>query len=300
MNSNLSNKQKELKDRLFVAERMAKRDLLKRIILQPRKMLYPKIKNLTNSHKEMQARPFWGGEMSVVIPEPVSTNIWRYGYFESDVCLYMLSLLKEGATFFDIGAHFGFFTLFASHLVGKEGHVLSFEPMPDTYRQLHKNITGYAAHPNVETHNCAAYNEDKELIFYDYGLENSAYNSMLGDREVGNAFDKKNEIVVEARKMDDMLSGKKLKGIDLIKIDAELSEIYVLQGLEQTLQSYKPKIIMEVGDFGSEGVSDSKKTIDWLQQMNYSPYEARNDEIIPHVTRDQYSYGNLLFVNEEE
>ena len=107
MCNNFTNKQKELKDKLFAAERMAKTSRIKRTILQPWKIIYPKVNALTAGNRELLARTFWGGEMSIVIPEPVSVHIWRYGYFESDVCLYMLSILKEGATFLDIGAHFG-------------------------------------------------------------------------------------------------------------------------------------------------------------------------------------------------
>lgn len=40
----------------------------------------------------------------------------------------LITLLSEGATFFDIGAHFGFAALLGARLVGPNGRVIAFEP----------------------------------------------------------------------------------------------------------------------------------------------------------------------------
>ena len=115
--------------------------------------------------------------MNVWLPEPVSKSIWRYGYFEEDVCLAMLYYLERGMTFIDVGAHIGFFTLLGSYLVGREGKVLSFEPTPSTYRLLKKNVVNC---PNVCIYNCTAFSEETNIKFYDYGLEKSSYNLAFG------------------------------------------------------------------------------------------------------------------------
>jgi FkbM family methyltransferase len=238
--------------------------------------------------------------MTVILPEPVSTVIWRYGYFEADVCLYMLNVLKPGMTFIDIGAHFGFFTLLGSYLVGEEGRVLSLEPMPETYYQLKRNTTAVSNNLNIKIYNYAAYSENKKIRFYDYGLLGSAYNSVFKAREIEGISNSRHEIMVEARKVDDILSNEKIKEIDLIKIDAESSEMHVLRGVEKTLRKYRPKIIMEVGDLLIEGVPESKEIISWLQDLQYSPYDVRNGEIVPHITGNHYKHGNLLFINKED
>lgn len=54
----------------------------------------------------------------VVIAELVSLFIYRYGFFEEGLTNIFLHYLKPGMTFFDIGAHFGYFTLLGSALVG--------------------------------------------------------------------------------------------------------------------------------------------------------------------------------------
>ena len=52
----------------------------------------------------------------------------------------LMEVLKEGSVFFDLGAHVGFFTLLASHLVGDQGRVVAFEPNPENIKYLNKHI----------------------------------------------------------------------------------------------------------------------------------------------------------------
>lgn len=295
MNSHITDRQKQLKVKLCASMRLSKRKRVVRLITHPWKMLYPKFMKVARRTKEVKVRTFWGGEMTVVLPEDVSTNIWRYSSFEEDVCLFMLNSLREGMTFIDIGAHYGFFTLLGSYLVGREGRVLAFEPTPTTCQQLLRNVTNHSEYPNVETYDCAAYSENTQIKFYDYGLENSAYNSIFGLRKKHSLLNRKNEIVVETRKIDDVLNEKEIRNVNLIKIDVESSEIHVLKGMVETLRNYKPNIIIELGDFEIHGVPESKEIITLIREMNYSPYEVRNGEIVQHAIKERYGYGNLLF-----
>src|SRR5205823_1875398 len=100
------------------------------------------------------ARTFWGREMSVVLPDQVSVSLYRYGFVEEGLIRLVLEYVKPGMTFFDIGAHFGFFSLLASSLVGDAGQVHSFEPTPNTFAVLEENV---AACGNVRVNNMAVY-----------------------------------------------------------------------------------------------------------------------------------------------
>jgi FkbM family methyltransferase len=294
--NDLSPDRQKLMRQLNNASRFTKRKRIARLARHPWRMLYPKLLEIGRRPKEIRSRTFWGGEMNVIYPETVSMNIWRYGYFEEAVCLYILNHLKEGMTFIDIGAHFGFFTLLGSHLVGPKGRVLAFEPTPSTCRQLQKNIANYSEHPNIQIFNCAAYNEEREIKFYDYGIQYSALNSGFGIRRKDAAAFAKNEIKVEARKLDNILKEGGIDHVDLIKIDAESSEIHVLKGMAETLNGSRPALILEVGDFEIEGVPRSKEIVAWLQGMGYSPYQVREGKTVPHEVMENYEYDNLLFL----
>lgn len=59
----------------------------------------------------------------------------------------MKIFVKKGDIAFDVGAHFGFYTLVLANLVGKEGKVFSFEPNPQITPSLRKTISSLG---NVE------------------------------------------------------------------------------------------------------------------------------------------------------
>ena len=61
---------------------------------------------------------FWGGRHSGVLPEATSTLVYRWGFFDPPVARTLLTTLDQGMVFVDVGAHFGFFSLLASELVG--------------------------------------------------------------------------------------------------------------------------------------------------------------------------------------
>ncbi len=52
------------------------------------------------------------------------------GTYELHVQQAIAEHLQPGGVFFDIGAHRGYFSLLAASLVGAQGHVYSFEPLP--------------------------------------------------------------------------------------------------------------------------------------------------------------------------
>ena len=294
-----NNDQEETKNKLYSLIKKANRSVLARTILYPKKMLKPKLLNIRKKAGGLKAKTFWGDEMWVILPEEVSTRIWRWRYFEEDVCLFMLNFLKKGMTFVDVGAHFGFFTLLGGYLVGSNGQVISFEPTPRTYHNLKKNVVDFSRCENVALCNCAAGSTESFTTFYDYGIFNCGYNSSNGARKKGSPIDVKEEFKVKIRKVDNVLKEKNVKKVDFIKIDAESSESDVLKGVQGTLTRDKPFVLLEVGDYEISGVTKSRDIIINLQDMDYTPYEVCNGKIVPHSIKDQYEPdkpGNLLFV----
>lgn len=114
--------------------------------------------------------------MNVIIPEEVSQKISAYGYFETGLTKFFLDYLREGDILIDVGAHYGYFSLLGSSIVGKNGQVHSFEPTPSTYEILRSNLIGKN---NITSNNCALFSECKELLMNDYGYERSAYNTIV-------------------------------------------------------------------------------------------------------------------------
>src|SRR5712692_7132722 len=134
----LSRQQAE--QRLRCAVQRANRSGIGRLAPHPWKLVYPQLLLKIGVRHARSAKTFWGGSLDIVLPEAVSTQIWCYGFFEEDVCLFLRRSLRPGMVVIDVGAHFGFFSLLASELVGSEGRIVAVEPMPETFGRLARNV----------------------------------------------------------------------------------------------------------------------------------------------------------------
>lgn len=265
----------------------------------PVKLLYSKILEfvalLLKKPIRTKAKTFWGEDMLVVTPEVVSLHIYRYGFFEEGLTRMVLEYLKPGMTFFDIGAHFGYFTLLSSILVGNEGQVHSFEPTPISFNILKANVSNKN---NVLINNYAVLSDRKIVFMNDYGIEYSAFNSIYNGRLQQDILSKLKEkkYEVESISIDDYVESNNVVP-DFVKIDAENSEYEVLLGMEETIGKFHPIISIEVGDIGVKGIPTSRDLINFLINKGYQPYEFKEGEILQHaVNNEPYRYDNILFL----
>jgi len=261
-------------------------------------MIVPLVMRKTGMTKDIEMRTFWGGRMTGTLPEAVSSVIWRFGYFEQGICQTLLETLKPGGVFIDVGAHFGFFSLLSSWLVGEQGRVICVEAMPTTFERLTHNLTHHAAHKNFNAVNVAAFDKETVLDFQDYGLVWSSLNSAFGVRNDDNAISVSQEIKVDAFPLDKIITPFDLPKIDLIKIDAESSEIFVLRGMEKILKNHDPKIIVEIGDMKGATGGESSEIVTLLSDYNYTPYHYRDGKLVAVEIHNSYGYDNFVFKRE--
>jgi hypothetical protein len=118
-----------------------------------------------------EAQTFWGDPMRVVFPERVSMTIYRYHFFEPELTQIILATVTPNMNFFDVGAHFGYYSLLASRLVAPHGAVHAFEPTPSTFEVLRQNT---ASRPNIRANNLALWSTPTTVQFQDYGCTYSA------------------------------------------------------------------------------------------------------------------------------
>ena len=104
---------------------------------------------------------------------------------------------------------------------------------------------------------------------------------------------------MSATTCDELVGALGLKRVDLMKIDAESSEMHVLKGAEGLIKDFGPSIILEVGDFDLPDVARSSDLLEWLSERGYVAHECLHGEIVRHQGRDRYGYGNLLFIRLE-
>jgi len=242
----------------------------------------------------IRTKTFWGAPMTIVLPEVISGEVARFGFVEENLVSALMAHLRPNATFFDVGAHFGFFSLLAADLVGwGRGAVHAFEPVPSTYRILQRNVEPCG----VTALNAALWCEPTEIEITDWGLAMSAFNSVRSPRLQDNTGPKREaaKIKVPAITLDGYAETHGLTP-DFVKIDAESAEYEVLQGMKRILTEKRPVVSLEVGDFGVAGARSSRELVEHVCDHGYNALEYSDGTFLLHQLRDRYAYSNIIFV----
>jgi len=138
--------------------------------------------------------------------------------------------IKEGDIVLDLGANIGYYTLIAARSVGKHGKVFSFEPDPNNFAILKKNVE-INDYRNITLVQKAV--SDKTGKSKLYLCENDASCHTICDPKDDWRF-----IKIEATRLDDYF--KDYDGrIDFIKMDIEGAEGWAIQGMSSTLKKNK-------------------------------------------------------------
>jgi amino acid adenylation domain-containing protein/non-ribosomal peptide synthase protein (TIGR01720 family)/FkbM family methyltransferase len=178
--------------------------------------------------------------------------------------------LHDGDTVFDVGANIGLFSLFVHH-VCRDAKVFAFEPIPSIVKQLKANVSLYDL--NVKVFDCGLSNEAGSATFSFYprmSAMSGRYTDELEDQEITRAFMSNQDARLNAY-ADELLEGRFRKEtyecqlrtisnvireqgiecLDLLKIDAEKSELDVVQGITESDWEKIKQVVLEVQD--SEG-----------------------------------------------
>lgn len=149
--------------------------------------------------------------------------------------------IKPGDWVLDVGANIGNYTIEMSRLVGGEGRVIAFEPIPETFSLLVSNLA-FAGCSNVTLINAAVSHavETSEMSIpkFNSGLDNF-YMARLG-RFRGSATVRTRRVLTLA--LDKIGLENR---ISLVKVDAEGHEKYVLDGMWGLIQRDRPRLILE-------------------------------------------------------
>lgn len=243
----------------------------------------------------VRARLFTGQSFSVVLPELLSREVYLHGFFEAPLTRMLLSLLRPGMVFADVGSQYGYYSVLAHRLVGPTGRVFAFEPAPQTYSVLKENVAGLK---NVVAENLAVYSTAGVVAIHDFGPAHSGLNSLLPQPRV--APDeasrlKPKRIDIPSVRLDDYFADRRIAP-DFVKIDVESMEIHVLKSMERLLRDVRPAVSVEIGDLGVIGAGESRECVRFLLDRGYRCLEYRDGTLVPHHERATYEHDNLLFV----
>ena len=193
---------------------------------------------------------------SLFLPES-----WGYkvinGDHESEIIDTMQSVVNDEAVFYDIGAHYGWFSLAWLSLGGN--HVEAFEPSIANSNIIKKTLDSNSLNDMVRLHNFALGEKSEKGVLELYPGDSSR--NFISKEEAEKQSNSEN---IDVKSIDDIYDDLSLKNPDLIKIDVEGFEKEVLLGAKNLLRNKKPKLIIEIHD-----VLNGLFAADFLSNLGY-------------------------------
>lgn len=153
------------------------------------------------------------------------------GFYELTVSQRIAKLAQKGGLMVDVGANYGYYScLWAA--AKTDNRVISFEASPRNSSALKNNLIKNKLLNNVEVHEIAVGKERGRLFFNLGPEEQSVWGGLLAHEE-------SDAIEVSVISLDEMFLNSKNQYIDVLKVDTEGADTWVLQGAEQLLRSHR-------------------------------------------------------------
>lgn len=210
----------------------------------------------------------------------ISAPIERGGVFESSETQVIVQCLREGDTFFDVGANIGYFSVIAAACVGPLGKVFAFEPEPVNFSLLKKNVAANDL-PNVRAL-CRAVSDGwgtGRLFLSD---------TNRGDHRLYDPGEQRRETPVQCITLDSFVAASDSR-VDFVKIDVQGCETKVLQGMKNTLLEHAAtlKMTLEFWPFGlAANGSSAAELLSLLPEERFDCYVI--DRVRPKLLRSTH------------
>jgi FkbM family methyltransferase len=169
-------------------------------------------------------------------------------------CLPLLEpYIHKGQTVIDVGSFVADHTEFYRQRVGRTGKVYAFEPNPKAFECLKYNMADY---PNVACFNVGISDKSETI-------------GLVEDKNAGATYPTKGT-QIPCITIDSL----NLSECHFIKIDCEGYELKVLTGAKQTIEKYKPKMLIEInrGALVRQGIT----AFEVFAYLSSIGYEYRN------------------------
>lgn len=214
-------------------------------------------------------------------PEDIRSSantLVNHGHHEAEDSPFLLAAAKNKGIIFDIGANAGYYAIHFARLFNEIKEIHAFEPIPETYETLVHNVAINGLSEKIRTNNLALGNRSGEATFYlpDFSGSCAASLQNLHPEECNQ------KITTKITTLDQYCESKNLTQIDLIKIDVEGAEYFLLEGALETLKKFKPTLFVEIlrkwsRQFGIE----PNQTIQQLTTLGYHCWTVEEGQLVP-------------------
>lgn len=220
--------------------------------------------------------------------------------FEEKVYLKNDIILKDDSCIFDIGANIGLFSLY-NLLNLKNAKLFSFEPSPRLCEMIRYNTREYS--DRIKVFQCGLSSKEGSAVFSFYpgysiisGFKTDSSEDMrtiksglLGNEKPKDEFEElcinemleeklkeKEEYDCPLRTVSSIIKEENIKVIDLLKIDAEKSELEIMAGIDDQDWDIIMQLIMEVHDIDNK---EKDKILALLTDKGFEVVMDEEDEL---------------------
>lgn len=209
----------------------------------------------------------------------------KNGVYEPFESKTILENIKEGDQVINVGANIGYHSLLMANKVGPKGAVYAFEPDPESYSILKKNIS--ANHfKNIKAFPIAlsSKKEKKTLFLSKVNFGDNRLFKHENEKVIGGS------VIINADSLDNILKRERsYRKIQLIKIDTQGYEPFVVAGASRLLKRDKPLLFLEYWPYGYRRIrADEKAMIDFLNKIYGNIYMV--DNRYGSIYRTNYQY----------
>jgi FkbM family methyltransferase len=158
-----------------------------------------------------------------------SRSNFFWGSYEPEQTAAFQRIIRPGDVIYDVGAHYGYYTLLSSALAGPPGKVLAFEPSPANIAKLQRHLD---------------LNQCRNVTVLDLALSDHEGTARF-DNQAGSGtghLSPEGGIEVKLTTLDALAS--RFPAPKVLKIDCEGAEVEVLKGGEKTIRSARPSLFL--------------------------------------------------------
>lgn len=189
---------------------------------------------------------------------PAFKNFLKNNPHERGEVNFLNLVAEKGMKAIDIGANIGISSVAIATRIGRTGTLYSFEPLPQFFDTLNKNISSNGLE-NVEAYEIAVTDQTGRVPFYEKGLSSGIVFEEGAEKSE-----------VSTTTIDRFVKEKNIVRVDLINMDCEGSELLVLKGAKETLGKNKVKIFCEIHhDFLKQLGQSIEGLVEYLQSLEF-------------------------------
>ncbi len=207
---------------------------------------------------------------------------------KDDAWLYALA--QHNKNILDIGCNIGQSSLL--FLLGTDNHLLAVDPNPDALARCAENLIHNDLVQNARFMCAFCGEQDGEIEFFS-SLTDAAGSMHKGFAKTSSGIGKSR--VVRKTKVDRIVEEFNFKP-DLVKMDVEGAEQYVLRGMNTVLEN-NPMIFVEMHS-GPEMtiIENTDAVLAWCEEQRYQAYYLKIHQVITdsEVVKDRGRYHLLL------